>query len=105
VEEDFSFLYGKKYGWAVRFRIKDKLLACLYPNTNYFITQVILSTQNLSETRINNLHANASQAIKIAKPYPEGKWIFMRTESKQDIDDIKMLLNLKTPKKQKNLKI
>jgi hypothetical protein len=72
-EEDFSFLYGKQYGWALRFRIKRKLLACIYPNANHFTTQIILNTQNISDTIINKLHNNASKAIEIATPYSEGK--------------------------------
>ena len=57
VQEDFSFLYGKNYGWGLRFRYKGKLLICFYPNTNYFVTQLILNTQYLSDPIIDTLHS------------------------------------------------
>ena len=30
-EEEFRFLYGKKYGWALRFQMRRKLLTSFYP--------------------------------------------------------------------------
>ena len=97
-EEDFSFLYGKNYGWALRFRVRGKLLICMYPNAYHFITQIILSTRNLSDAVNTDLHTNTLKAIEIATLYSEGKWLFIATQTIQDINDIKMLLNLKTQK-------
>ncbi len=42
-QEDFKFLYGKNYGWALRFRIKGQLLVSLYPASDSFTAQVNLS--------------------------------------------------------------
>ena len=96
VQEDFSFLYGKNYGWGLRFRYKGKLLICFYPNTNYFVTQLILNTQYLSDPIIDTLHSITSKAIKSATSYKEGKWLFITTKTNQEIKDINTILRLKT---------
>ncbi len=31
VKEDVKFLYGKTYGWALRFQVKSQVLTALYP--------------------------------------------------------------------------
>ena len=95
VREDFSFLYGKNYGWAVRFRFKGKLLVCFYPNSDYVVTQIIMNTRNLSDPFITSLHQHAKKAIESATPYPEGKWLFITTKTRRDANDIRLLLNLK----------
>ena len=39
VQEDFKFMYGEKYGWALRFRTSGKLLTSLYPARKGFTVQ------------------------------------------------------------------
>ena len=40
-DEDFRFLYGKQYGWALRFRIRGQLLTSLYPADEGFTVRSI----------------------------------------------------------------
>lgn len=35
-QEDFRFLYGKNYGWALRFRLKGQLLTSFIPYARWF---------------------------------------------------------------------
>ncbi len=37
VEEDLKFMYGQKYGWALRFRRRSSLLTALYPTSGAFV--------------------------------------------------------------------
>ena len=30
-DEEFRFMYGKKYGWALRFQLRRQLLTSFYP--------------------------------------------------------------------------
>ncbi len=96
VQQDFKFMYGKKYGWALRFRLSGKLLTSLYPNVNYFVAQVILSAHQLLEIKDVEVHENTRRAIEGANLYPEGKWLFIPVKTAADLRDVKQLLKLKT---------
>jgi hypothetical protein len=98
-QEDFKFLYGKKYGWALRFRIKGKLLTSLYPTQNGFTAQINLSPAAIEQTERMKLGKNVQQAIERAHPYPEGRWLFVPVESENDIRDIQHLLTLRSETK------
>ena len=95
VQEDCKFMYGKKYGWALRFRQRGRLLTSLYPASGAFIVQVILSGAALEQAQSSELGKNARQAIEAANPYPEGKWLFVRVDSRTDIKDARNMVALK----------
>jgi len=94
-QEDFRFCYGKQYGWALRFRTKKSLLTALYPARNGFVVQVILSRVALEQAQALTLGDVSRQAIARAKPYPEGKWLFIPVQSRQGLRDVRSLLVLK----------
>lgn len=93
--EEFKFCYGKKYGWALQFRAKGALLATLYPSSDGFTAQIILSSAALERTTGLKLGESARQAIAKAKPYPEGKWLFVPVHSERELQDVQNLLALK----------
>ncbi|HVO62850.1 MAG TPA: DUF3788 family protein, partial [Terriglobales bacterium] len=95
VQEEFKFMYGKKYGWALRFRIKGKLLISLYPTQRGFTAQVILNQAALRQVRRIPLSETVQQVLAKARPYPEGKWLFIPVASETELLDIKRLLVLK----------
>jgi hypothetical protein len=101
VLEDFKYLYGKKYGWALRFRIKRKLLTSLYPAQKHFVVQVILSPDAIEKAKLMKLSKKVHQVIEKAHPYPEGRWLFVPVESETDIRDIKQLLSLRSKRQDK----
>lgn len=98
-QEDFKFLYGKDYGWAVRFRIKGQLLISLYPSNDGFMAQINLSSEAIEIAQRMNLGTNVQQAIARANPYPEGRWLFILVESGNDLQDIRQLLELRVKTK------
>jgi Protein of unknown function (DUF3788) len=95
VQEDFTFLYGKNYGWAWRFRIKGQLLTSLYPAQGRFVAQVNLSPAAVETALGMKLGENVHQAIARAHPYPEGRWLFVSVESEKDLEDVQRLLALR----------
>ncbi len=99
IQEDFKFLYGKNYGWALRFRIKGKLLISLYPAEGGFTAQVNLSSEAVEKAQRMKLGKNVQQAIAQAHPYPEGRWLFIPVESEKDYRDIQRLLALRVDTK------
>ena len=94
-QENLKFCYGKQYGWALRFRTKGSLLTALYPAWDGFVVQVIMSRLALEQAQALTLGEAARQAIARAKPYPEGKWLFIPVQSEQDFRDVQSLLALK----------
>lgn len=99
-QEDFKFLYGKNYGWAVRFRLKGKLLTSLYPAEGHFRVQVILSLGEVETVQNRGMGPSILQAIDEATPYPEGRWLFIRASNRTEIPDILNLLELHSRAKQ-----
>lgn len=94
-QEDFKFLYGKKYGWASRFRIKGQLLTSLYPTNGGFTVQINLSPNAIEKAQSMKLTKNVQLAIERAHPYPEGRWLFIPVESKSDLHSVQQLLALR----------
>jgi len=95
VQEDIKYMYRQKYGWALRFRIKEKLLVALYPVKNGFTVQIILNPDAIKRAQKMKLGKNIQQTIEHAEPYPEGRWLFIPVKSKKDIPDIQQLLELR----------
>ena len=98
-EENFKFLYGKKYGWALRFRIRRQLLTSLYPTTGGFTAQVNLNPEAVEQALAIPPGKNVQDAIARATPYPEGRWLFIPVESADDVHDVKRLLVLRAETK------
>lgn len=99
VQEDFKFLYGKNYGWALRFRVKGQLLTSLYPVKDGFTAQINLSSEAVEKALSLKAGKNVQQAIARANHYPEGRWLFVNVESEKDLKDIQRLLALRTETK------
>lgn len=99
VTEDFKFLYGKTYGWALRFRVKGQLLVNLYPTRGGFTAQINLSSEAVEQALDMGLGQNAQQAIARARPYPEGRWLFVPVEAEDDLRDIQRLVALRATAK------
>jgi len=94
-KRDFAF-YGKNYGWAVRFRKGGKALLSMYPGEGSFTVQIVLGETSASKASSLRLGKNAKNVLENARQFPEGRWLFIRASSKQDIRDIQQLLLLKT---------
>jgi hypothetical protein len=95
VQEEFKFLYGPKYGWGLRFSTKGKLLTSLYPVQGGFTVQIILRPEAVKKAQGMKMGTNVRKAIARAKPWPEGRWLFIPVESRKDFRDIQQLLALK----------
>ena len=91
LKSDFAF-YGKNYGWALRFRKAGKALLSLYPGQESFIAQIIVSQVQTEKALSSGLSKKAGKIIQDAYPYPEGRWLFIKVESEQDMNDVKQLL-------------
>jgi len=98
-DEDFKFLYGKKYGWALRFRKRGQLLTSLYPTAGGFTVQINLGPDALEQTGDLQLGENVRTVIEKATLFSEGKWLFIPVQSVEDVRDIQQLLALRVETK------
>lgn len=104
-DEDFTFLYGKTYGWALRFRLRGKLLTSLYPAVGGFTVQINLSPAAVEQAQQMGLGESVQQAIARAKPYPEGRWLFIPVTSAADLHAVQQLLALRADTKRLHNKL
>jgi hypothetical protein len=88
-------VYGKNYGWALRFRKGGKALLSLYPTQSCFTVQVILSEAAAQATRDLKLGKRVRQVIERAYPFPEGRWLYIPIKSQKDMKDVQQLLAVK----------
>ena len=95
-KRDFAF-YGKNYGWALRFRKAGKALLSMYPGEGGFTVQIVLGETPAKKASNLKLGKNARNVLESARQFPEGRWLFIKVNSKQDLRDIQQLLLLKEP--------
>jgi len=95
VQSDFIF-YGKNYGWTVRFRKGGKALVSLYPGKEGFTAQIILGQIEAEKAAGLSLGANVRGVLESSKQFFEGRWLFIKVESKQELDDVKRLILTKS---------
>jgi len=94
VKNDFAF-YGKNYGWALRFRKRENALLSMYPGEDAFTVQIVLAETGVEKAAKLKLGKNVRNVIENAHQFPEGRWLFIRIGSRQDISDVQQLLMLK----------
>jgi hypothetical protein len=94
-KRDFVF-YGKNYGWALRFRKAGKALFSMYPGERIFTVQIVLAETPAKKASSLKLGKNTRNMLESVHQFPEGRWLFIKVNSKQDLRDIRQLLLLKT---------
>jgi hypothetical protein len=94
VKRDLAF-YGRNYGWAVRLRQGGKALLSMYPGKGSFILQIVLGEALAKQASRLKLGKTVMNVLQTAHEFPEGRWLFIRIESKQDVSDVQQLLSLK----------
>jgi len=94
IKSDFAF-YGNNYGWALRFRKGGKALLSMYPGKGTYTVQIVLAPALVEEASNLQLGKNVRKILGSARQFPEGRWLFIRVESEQDIRDVEQLLALK----------
>ncbi len=91
----FRFMYGERYGWALRFDRGGRLVAAMYPNRGRFTVQVILGRAQVDSAGSTGLPASVTTVLAAAKPYPEGRWLFVPVTSRKGARDLEPLFALK----------
>ena len=91
----FHFMYGKRYGWALRFQRSGRLALAVYPNLEHLIVQIILNRAQVAAAADMPLPSAAARVLEAATDYPEGRWLFIPVASQKGIRDLEPLIALK----------
>lgn len=93
---ELSF-WGKKYGWAIRYRRSNKTLVALYPEFGRFTVLVILGKKEVFkvEAMLEKLSKRVQKLFRETKQLHDGRWLWVRPSTKKDVESIKILLNAK----------
>jgi hypothetical protein len=98
LEGSLHFMYGEKYGWALRFRRGGRTILTMYPNRGFFTVQIILSKVQVAAARAIGLPSRVLKVLDGAKDYPEGRWLFIPVESRKAVRELRTLIGLKLPR-------
>ena len=102
LNENYNFLpelvyYGKKYGWTIRYRKSGKTLCSLFPERGAFTVLIVLGKKEVEKTisMMDKLNSKVRTLIENAEQLRDGRWLWIRVLTKDDMESIKLLLNAK----------
>jgi len=91
----FYFMYGARYGWALRFQRGGRFIVAMYPNQGHLTAQVVLGRAQVAEAAAMHLSSDISKVLRAAKDYPEGRWLFVPVRSRESAREMRPLIALK----------
>jgi hypothetical protein len=95
LKSSFHFMYGPRYGWALRFERSGRLALAMYPNHGHLTVQIILSQPQIAVANAMSLPPSIVRVIERAKNYPEGRWLFIPVRSVKSAKELRSLIELK----------
>ena len=109
LEENYNFAselvyYGKKYGWTIRYRKSGKTLCSLFPEKDAFTVLVVLGMKEVEKTHSmrDKLNSEVRSLFENTEQLRDGRWLWIRVLTKDDIESSKLLLNTKRKPKKLN---
>jgi len=85
----------KEYDWTIRYRRSGKTLVTLMPEKNGFCVLVVLGKKEIAKAGTLKLNTFVKNIFLTAKQYHDGRWLWIRPRTHQDIVSIKTLLTVK----------
>jgi len=89
------FMYGQRYGWALRFQRGSRLVLALYPNQSCLTVQIILGSAQVEAATTMGLPSRVLAVLDSAKKYTEGRWLFIPVRSVANARELRSLIALK----------
>jgi hypothetical protein len=85
----------KECEWTIRYRKGGKTLVALMPEKDGFCVLVVLGREEVAKVKTLKLSKYTKDVFLNAKQFHDGKWLWLWPGTKNDIEDIKMLLSIK----------
>ena len=89
------WMYGERFGWALRFARGGRFVMALYPNRGRFTAQIVLGRAQVEAASAMALPASVAKVLAAAKDYPEGRWLFIPVKTVKGARELRPLIALK----------
>lgn len=101
---DFSpelVFWGKKYGWAIRYRKKSKTLGYFFPEAGAFSVLLVLGGKEAEKVAsvAGQLSASVKSVFENTEQLHDGRWLWIRVLTEPDVASVKLLLQAKAKQK------
>jgi hypothetical protein len=84
-----------EHGWGLRYRIKSKALAALYPQKGMIIAQVVLGKAQAERALDLDLGETTGKLLRETPQLRDGRWLFIPVHNEADAGDVEQLLLVK----------
>lgn len=88
---------GPRYGWEQRFKRAGRPFATLTPGDGAFTALVILGHEEAERAALLALGDRTRRTFEDARQYHDGRWLYLRIETAEDVADVEALLRAKLP--------
>jgi hypothetical protein len=85
----------KKYGWALRLKVKARNIVYLSPCAGCFRVAFVLGDKAVAAARAARLPRNATKALAESTRYPEGTGLQLVVKKAKDLAGIRRLAEIK----------
>lgn len=85
----------KERDWTIRYRRSGKTLVTLMPEEGKFCVLVVLGKDEVEKARQAKLNASVREVFEKSKQYHDGRWLWIRPKTKNDLASMKALLAMK----------
>lgn len=86
---------GAKYGWSYRIKDKKRVIVYLLPRKGFFKAAFVFGQKATDEIMSSSISNLIKKELQEARVYAEGRGIRIDVKSKEVINDIKQLINIK----------
>lgn len=93
---EWAFL-GRDYGWMLRYRRAGRTLVSVFPGAGHVTVLVVVGPTLEAQTDDLDLGPRLGAALREARAYPEGRWVYVTPEDDADVEAIERLLLRRMP--------
>lgn len=88
--------YGKRRGWAIRYKKDGRVLFSLYPQRKHFVAQIVLNESHVKKALKLNISDDIKHAIRNARQYFRGRRVYIKIVKNKHLRDLQILMLIKT---------
>lgn len=88
---------GSPDGWVLRFRRGGRALLTLVPRPGDLRAMVVIGPSAWGSVQANELSPATRTAWESARPYPDGRWLWLAVDGDAAVSDIERLVATKSP--------
>ena len=86
---------GKKYGWSFRLKSKKRNIIYFLPGHGFFKVAFVFGQKAFEKVLQSKVKETIKQSLREARQYAEGRGIRIDVNEENDLQDIKMLVQIK----------